>query len=1297
VDPQEKEGFALKNKSFIFGIFFCILIVTSLFAPQILAVDWNKQSILSSKHNVGQWTSLALDFTGSPHVSYTDPENGDLKYAEWDVRGYDPWNSNENNGWLVKETVEEGVFSAGTSLKLDSAGNPHISYYKALTQQLKYASWDGSKWIMQIVDSNGNVGQYSSLALDPTGKPCISYLDAKGHALKYAQWTGNQWKIDIVDTKSQVGMFTSLVLDSAGNPCISYYDNSNDYLKYANIVNGRWTTYIPDLKGTGGQYTSLKLNSAGFPCISYYAPATGDLKYAVARAGDKKNPLMWTIETVDSIADVGKYSSLSLSSKGNPCISYYDATETRLLYSMKTGSGWSKTYVDAPNVGEFSSLALVSDDKPQITYYDRGNGALKRAYVPTDSTDSFGTSFFEDNFDNPRVSSPTVPANDVTQMFVYASNGKVYNFGVLYSNPPTWVATVDPYDPAGNSIVPAPIVTVGTVYVTSTTGKLYALNRTTGEIIWVFSTGQNEGLSLPNIQTTLGIIVFISETGKVYCLNTADRTIKWTRDIESSFPITTLGRAIPNVNVNYGLVFVPTQTGSIYAINVADGSVRWVYSTGENTAFPIPIAIFGDALVDGSANGKLYAIRVADGSLKWMYNTGENAKIVYSPISGVAIATSANGKLYAINGADGILKWVYSPPNGDKITVSNPAFAAGLVYVGSEGGYVYAINFADGNLNWVYSTGGSTLPYNILFLDGVIYAGSADGTVHALNAGTGIRNWYYKTNDNTAPSVFRVFSFADFYFTVFSGLSTGKIYSLYGMGKERFVNLITDNVWDVDYPSWAIQNGKLTPTAFSASGFDARPTILTKQYFYDKFNLNLNIEAKYTRTSSTGISAGIIFKCLPNQYFDFETKLPKTYLGVFLLNSAINFGKVVDGVLDQTSVRSVAYPFELNKEYTLRVEIYGLRIDVYVDGILTASDTGISLGYPQPWGGHVGFNINGAHVTFDDVKISMRMQSETVDSGNLGQPILRLDSNNSPNIVIADPSRGYLLYSRKTSSGWITEIAAKGRYANGPLSFALDSSGNPYIVHQQLSTGKLLYTTKKANVWQTETIVQLPVGTSKFNPSLAVDANGKPHLSYFDYHMNNLKYATKPVNQWVITTVDPNGGSGSLVLDSNGAPHVAYNYGLTPLVYGWLEPDGWHKEEIGTSYYFSMGATLALDQNDQPHIVYNDPWNLYLGYATKTESSSTWTINEFAEGVTPWTQWSFALDVYGKPYVCYYAALDSNLKLARWTGIEWTTLAFDLGSISGIPSIVLDPTNTLNACYIDSTSHQIAYATSSLP
>lgn len=135
-----------------------------------------------------------------------------------------------------------------------------------------------------------------------------------------------------VDSNGDVGEETSLVLNSKGFPVISYLDGTKGDLKVAICGNvtcsaGNIITTVDSI-GDVGTYTSLALNASGFPVISYYDFTNNDLKVAVC--GNTTCSAGNTITTVDSTGDVGLYTSLTLNNNDFPIISYYDFTNNDL-------------------------------------------------------------------------------------------------------------------------------------------------------------------------------------------------------------------------------------------------------------------------------------------------------------------------------------------------------------------------------------------------------------------------------------------------------------------------------------------------------------------------------------------------------------------------------------------------------------------------------------------------------------------------------------------------------------------------------------------------------------------------------------------------------------------------------------------------------------------------------------------------------------------------------------------------------------------------------------------------------
>jgi outer membrane protein assembly factor BamB/formylglycine-generating enzyme required for sulfatase activity len=249
-----------------------------------------------------------------------------------------------------------------------------------------------------------------------------------------------------------------------------------------------------------------------------------------------------------------------------------------------------------------------------------------------------------------------------------------------------------------------------------------------GTLLWQFETG-GEVSSSPAIGSD-GTVYVGSSTNKLYAIHGKSGVKLW--EFETGANVS----SSPAIGSD-GTVYVGSHDNKLYAINGKSGLKLWEFETRGWLGSPT-IGSDGTVYV-GSHDKKLYAINGKSGLKLWEFET---RGWLYSPTAigsdGTVYVGSWDNKLYAVNGKSGVKLWEFE--TGDGVTSSPAIGSDGTVYVGSDDNKLYAINGKSGDKLWEFETGDSFLGVRsspAIGSDGTVYVGSADKKVYALRGSSG--------------------------------------------------------------------------------------------------------------------------------------------------------------------------------------------------------------------------------------------------------------------------------------------------------------------------------------------------------------------------------------------------------------------------------------------------------------------------------------------------------------------------------------------------------------------------------
>ena len=297
----------------------------------------------------------------------------------------------------------------------------------------------------------------------------------------------------------------------------------------------------------------------------------------------------------------------------------------------------------------------------------------------------------------------------------------------------------------------SPAVTRDRVYIGSSDGHLFALDRATGAVRWKYHAG---GSVLSSPAVAKGLVLLAQRNGTLVALDAAKGTRRWSVPTGAALPFP-WGREgwdfyLSSPVIAGELVIFAAADGNIYALDVATGRQRWRHATG--TLIRSSPAVADGYVVVGGADGYLYALSLADGSRRWRGETegatldsekeGFDRKTIQgSPAiaDGKVYVGSRDAHLYAFELESGKQLWRNGKPA--PWVVTSPVVWGGRIYFGSsDGRFVAAVDPDSGKRVWFFRTPDSVIASPVL-ADSVLYVADMSGNLFALDAATGTERW----------------------------------------------------------------------------------------------------------------------------------------------------------------------------------------------------------------------------------------------------------------------------------------------------------------------------------------------------------------------------------------------------------------------------------------------------------------------------------------------------------------------------------------------------------------------------
>ena len=301
------------------------------------------------------WKSTVLDtaadgksvtsttFNGQPAIAYTDTKSGDLKLATFDGK---VWKKVTVDGAGGSSGRTTDTISGAISMCVNGSGvkqTLHIFYSDSTEKDLRYATYNGKSFAIEVVDGNGPaVNEYTDLVRVRTSSDvsvanaCVAttstvqvfYRDeSQGVLLGAIKSKSAAWKYELVDGDRKTDGRTT---GDVGFHLQAIFDGSKTYVAYDSVVSMNQKKEITSgairiatrtgIEPTGWAYQTLDLSTDDASVFGFdvaLAKVNGDVMAtwlaASTATAPKPNQVRWAL-----LSDPTNISKLTTENFGTP-------------------------------------------------------------------------------------------------------------------------------------------------------------------------------------------------------------------------------------------------------------------------------------------------------------------------------------------------------------------------------------------------------------------------------------------------------------------------------------------------------------------------------------------------------------------------------------------------------------------------------------------------------------------------------------------------------------------------------------------------------------------------------------------------------------------------------------------------------------------------------------------------------------------------------------------------------------------------------------------------------------------